>query len=214
MTAPNISAINRARVLRMQFSFSNHEHVPISIKDLKRESLERTAERAERSKHSGSGSTQLWDPEKHNTADTLISKLPVGLVDANLVLVNAMYQERNNVNQEGTTYHTVVFFWSPEQFATRHEPFSSRFMPIAFAELQGSCDLALWRVRAFRNPYYENGVVVPGHLSYSLNLEVRSPLFDLDGKAARGEGGHPLQPNNILLCRSNQLVLDTYRLRT
>jgi hypothetical protein len=64
MTPPHIPAIHRARVVRMQFSFSNHEHVPISIKDLKRESLERTAERAERSKHSDSGSTQLWDAEK------------------------------------------------------------------------------------------------------------------------------------------------------
>jgi hypothetical protein len=197
----------------MQFSFSNQEHVPISIKDLKRESLERTVERSERNKHANSGSVQLWDAEKHATADTLISKLPVGLVDANLILVNAMYQERNNVNHDGTTYHTVVFFWSPEQFATPDDMFLRRFMPIAFAELQGICDLALWRVRAFRNPYYENGAIVPGHMSYSLNLEVRSPLFDLDGKPARGEGGQPLQPKNILLCRNNQLVLDTYRAR-
>ena len=213
MIAPVIRNIHKARVLRLQFSFSNQEHVPVSIKDLRRESLERTVERAERRKNTASGSEQLWDPDKHNTVDSSLIKLPVGLMDANLLLVEALYQERNSTTHEGMSYHTVVFFWSPEQFATRREPFFSRFSPIAFAELQGICDLAMWRVRAFRNPFFEDGKPILGQFSYSLNFEVRSPLFDLDGQPARGQGGQPAQPKNILLCRSNDLILEQYRPR-
>lgn len=74
--------------------------------------------------------------------------------------------------------------------------------------VQDICETALWRVRAFSNPFYIEGEEVDGVRAISINCEARVPLFLPNGQpvVARRKDAQgnkigdpvPIEPSGIL----------------
>lgn len=161
------------RLVGLQFSFSNRALIPTSVKRRSREMPEESRERKSRA-----------------DGFILIQPTPLcsltGFVDdlyrAEFQLVDAFYQERlDHICKGGNkTYFTARYVFSRNEFATPSE----FFVGVREGVLVSLIDLAeksFWRVRAFANPYFENGEVVLGQCVVNINMEVREPRFQNDG---------------------------------
>lgn len=165
------------RMLTLQFSFPNDDAVPIGLRSLGAEDGA-TAAKRKLAKAAPNGKDLLDGnfPER-----TSLSELPSGLARNDFVLVNASYQKRQDQHDKSKTYHMIRFTFVRKCFEETDDEQLKKFLPfrgLALSELQGVCELALWRVRLFRNPYFKDGTVSPSETMISINLEARVPLFE------------------------------------
>lgn len=103
------------------------------------------------------------------------------LKSAGYEMVDAFYKERINAKNPRKPYHMVRFVFARHEFATISDEFKEVRKTI-LAELKVICENALWRVRAFRNPFYKNGEEIQGEFAISINMEARQPLFLPNGQ--------------------------------
>lgn len=54
-------------------------------------------------------------------------------------------------------------------------------------QFQRMCEEAMWRVRAFRNPFFHEGEEVDGKRTISVNLEARKPYNSHKGASPCGQ---------------------------
>lgn len=182
------------RLVLLQFSFSNPSAIPPSVRRRSPETPEERDERKDRA-----DGVMIIQP----TEGTSLAEFPRDLEAAGYKLVDAFCKERiNKNNPHMKRYHMVRFTFARREYAEISQGFWKVREAIR-AELQSICGSSLWRVRAFDNPFYQDGAEVSGQRTMSVNLEVREPLFvngqpvkmwgrDSEGKRI-GEAAVPLK---------------------
>ena len=162
------------RLVALQFSFSNPDAIPATVKRQNRETPE---ERVERKSHS-SGVMVIEPTEKCSLVEFL-GELEV----AGYEMVDGFYKERIDVKdpRNKRTYHMVRFLFARREFAELSDEFK-KVRDTIRTELRSICESAMWRVRSFSNPFYKNGEEIPDQRAVNINLEVRQPLFHPDGQ--------------------------------
>jgi hypothetical protein len=203
---------SNVKTLLLQFSFSNIDNVPTSLWDVKSESKEESVERNKRNKSAGgrTGTRSIELIKEPYPTEVILAGLPEDLAEGGWVMVEALYQPRRNIHSPGQIYHAVRFLFVPKRFHEKDDQQQiefKRFRPVAYAELVGMVNLALWRVRAFKNPSYANGAEIANLFSVSVNFEGRVPLFSSDGSPALGEGSQPIKPHSVLRLIGDKLCL-------
>jgi hypothetical protein len=155
------------RLVLVQFSFSNPDAIPPSVRWRRPETQE---ERVERKDHVAG--VMIVQP----TEGTSLAEFPRDLEAAGYKLVDAFCKERINDNPHLKRYHMVRFIFARREHAQISQGFW-KVRDAIRAEFQGICGSAMWRVRVFDNPFYQDEEEVSGRRTMSINLEVRQPLF-------------------------------------
>ena len=181
------------RMVAIQFSFSNREVVPAVIRQRNRETpFENVA------RHLRTAGERVIEP----TENVYLKEFLTELEAAGFELVDAFYQCRPKGENLDRTYYMARFLFARRELAVPSAEFALVRDSIR-TELQEMLHTAFWRVRAFLNPFYQNGKEV-AERSLSINLEYRVPLFLPDGQlktARRKENGkkvgdpQPLRPD-------------------
>ena len=198
------------RLVALQFNFSNPDVIPTSVKRLDRETPE---ERNERKNHSSG--TLVIEPTENCSLVDFLGELDV----AGYEMVDALYKERidSKYPRGRRTYHMVRFLFARREFVDLSEEFKT-VRDIISSELRSICEVAMWRIRAFLNPFYKDGEEVIGHHAISVNLESRKPLFRPDGQPVtvwqKDEEGNrvgyaplPLKPDYCLRIKDDTVQL-------
>lgn len=190
------------RLVILQFSFSNPDALPKSVKRVARENLVAS------NKRKGSTGFVVIPPTEKCSILEFLGELE----SAGYELVDAFSQERINRNDPSgrRTYHMARFQFAQREFTHVSEEFKME-CDIIRADLLEMCQTALWRVRGFSNPFYKDGEEVPDVRTLSINLEVRTPLFHPDGKPVmvwpKDEKGERIGNTPIPLKAEDQLHL-------
>jgi hypothetical protein len=201
-----ITLDDSVRLVSMQFSFSNINVVPTSVKKLELEMLE---ERNERKTYKGNGEV-IIKPIENVSLVEFLDNLEVGYE-----LVDAFYQPRIDPKDPrgNRIYHMVRFLFARRKYVELSDEFKEVRSTI-HAELRKICEQAMWRVRAFLNPFFMDDEEVLGQRALSINLEARKPLFHPDGQLVMvwqkdergnrvGETPFPLKPDYYLRIEDN-----------
>jgi hypothetical protein len=197
------------RMVGIQFSFSNSGVVPSSARCL---SSETWTERRERKSYPRG--VMVIEPTERCSLVEFLGELEM----AGYELVDAFYKERINVKDPRRAYHMVRFLFARHEFVEISDEFEQVRDDIR-TELQEMLRVAMWRVRAFSNPFYQNGEEIPGQRALSVNLEARQPLFRPDGQPVtvwqRDERGRrvglapqPSKPAFRLAVVGNEVVIE------
>jgi len=162
------------RLISLQFSFSNPDVIPATVR---RQNQETPKERVERKSHSN-GIMVIEPTEKCSLIEFLGQ-----LEEAGYEMVDAFCKERINAKDlhNKRTYHMVRFLFARREFAELSDEFLE-VRDIIRAELWSICKSAMWRVRSFSNPFYKNGEEIHDQRTVSINLEARQPLFRPNGQ--------------------------------
>jgi hypothetical protein len=163
--------LHDVRMITIQFSFTNPDAIPTTVKQLERETvLEHVARKLQAT------GERVIEPTENCSLEFLGELGAVGFE-----LVDALYQKRVDGGDPNRTYHMVRFLFSRNEFASVSEPFALVRDNVR-VELRKMLSAAFWRVRAFLNPFYQNGEEIAGQRALSINLEVRVPLYQPDGQ--------------------------------
>lgn len=204
---------NTVRLVMLQVRFSKKEYIPNAIQGLRRETEE------ERVKRSGpTNGIQVIEPTKQTSLQNFLEEFEA----LDYELVSAYAEKRTDTNDASDKrdsyepkYYIVRFVFVRREFAQTSEAFKAVRSDVR-AALQEICETAFWRVRAYSNPFFENGEEVSGQRAVSINLEGRQPLLQSDGQPVmarikvdgKAEGDPvPLRPMNTLSVVDNTLLL-------
>lgn len=187
------------RMVILQFSFSNPEAIPASVRHLTPETWRKHMERK-----SHSNGVLVISP----TPNCSLESFPRDVEESGYEMVDAFYEERiDSKDPHGQRrYHMVRFTFARREFAEASEEFKERRDLYRLDLFEEICRKALWRVRAFDNPFFQNGEAVPGQRALVVNLEGRTPFFRADGSVVTvwqkdaeghrvGDAPLPLRPN-------------------
>lgn len=201
------------RQVALQFSFSNSAAIPASVKRLDKETTEGRVERKSRS-----SGVMVIEPTKKCSLVDFFGDIEA----AGYEMVDAFYQERikgKDPHNKRRTYHMVRFVFARGEFVKLSDEFK-KVRDIIRIELRSICESAMWRIRAFSNPFYKNHEEIPGQRAVSINLEARQPFLRPDGQPVTvwqkdekgervGDAPLPLKANCYL-----RIVDDNVRLMT
>jgi hypothetical protein len=193
------------RMVIMQFAFTNESLVPEGISRKAEESPEHFVARGQAVR-----GEQILEPVEKVSAVRFIGDL----VEAGYVLVDAFWRQMQKV---GRPFFTVRFVFVQEDHANSSEDFLHK-RPKVIEALTSLTTEAMWRTRAFLNPFFLQGDMIEGVYSISVNLEARVPMFDKDGnpllvwlKDKRGEkiGDQPvpIEPQLFLRIENGDIVV-------
>lgn len=174
----------------MQFSFASQKAIPQSMRIMGWETPEESDLRAKRNVGKTAG-TQVIEP----TQGCSITDFVFDLEESQWQMVDATVQERINRNHNRKeTYFAIRFTFAPAPAPVNEE--IADMANACIAGLNELCDQALWRVRVFSNPFYQNGQIVPGLGHACVNMEGRKPLYLLNGDPVvarlKNEDGEPI----------------------
>ena len=163
------------RMVLMQFSFSNPNAVPDVIRRVEPENWTGGVQRRMRST-----GVMVMEP----TPSCSMLEFPAELEDQGYELVDALVQKRpDQKDRTGkAVYHAVRFTFVRREFASELSEAFQNVRGIIREELLEMCCDALWRVRAFDNPFFRDDEEVPGQRVLVVNLEARTPLFRANGE--------------------------------
>ncbi len=197
-----------ARLVMMQFSFSNPQVIPNFVR---RRQAETKPESEERKQQPSRGIAIIEPVENISVQDFALELEAQGYV-----LVDGVYQSRQNPHKPMQMYHMVRFTFSRVEHAEISDHFQT-VQSIIRTELSDICDGAFWRTRGFSNPFYKSGEEIPGYRAVSLNFEARVPRYLPDGqpvkerrKDAQGRkigDPVPLEPSHRLIISNGTLTL-------
>lgn len=188
-----------------QFSFSNPDIVPASIK--RRLPKETVAGREERKRVA----SERPDPVMIEPIERIGLADFVGYLEvAGYELVDAVYQPRirDGAVKGFTTYNMVRFLFARHENAEPSSEFEVDREEVR-AGLQKMVTDAAWRVRAYVKPFFKNGEPVPDRGVVSIHPEARYALVQPNGKPVVawqkdaegnriGDAPVPLKPDYIL----------------
>lgn len=177
----NPNGINgTTNVVFLQFSFSKADLIPRWLYDEKKEVPEQRAAR----KTNPTKGTEIIPCTPRVDA----SGIAEDLENAGFVLVDAFHQERlHGTKKDGGNpmpYHMVRFAFARERPAGS-KVFCELLDQKAKPALHEFLKNANWRVRAYRNPSFKDGVPLEGISHISINLEVRDARVDRQGRPIR-----------------------------
>jgi len=162
-----------ARLVALQFSFSNPKAIPSSIKSAVAEMPEDMRDRA-----SSSNGKLVIEPTSNCSLIVFFEHLEAEGYE----MVDAFSQRRIDRKSEGKrAFYIVRFLFARHEFADVSDAFK-RIRENMREEFQSMCDSAFWRVRVFSNPFFKDGVEIPGARFISINLEAREPRLHPDGE--------------------------------
>lgn len=201
---------DHVRMVSLQFSFSNAEVIPSSVRRLERETPEERVVRKSRT-----DGVRFIEPVENVS----LAQFLKDLAKAGYQLVDALCKPRIDANDPSgrRTYYMARFLFARREHATPSPEFK-KVRPKIRKELQEIC-AAMWRVRAFLNPFYKDGEEITGLHAMSINLEVRKPLFDdagqpLKARPRNAEGKRfgapplPLRPDYRLRIVDDEVKLE------
>ena len=156
------------KLVMVQVSFSNPNVLPKWIDVDEKEQPEERVERKVRA-----NGTMIIEPveDMNCSLDQFVSDLE----EAGFALVSAICQKRPHGKQKGQFYWMARFVFVRQEDLQANEGFD-RVKHLIYAELRNIFREALWRVRAFRNPFFKDEEEVAGAASLSINCEARKPL--------------------------------------
>lgn len=200
--------MDRARLVVVQFNFSNPKGIPPLVGRIAPESKEDHENR----KQHATGRLIIEPTQKIS-----IEALPDGLEEAGYQLVDAFAQRRPSPHKAKPVYYTVRFTFAANEVATPSDAFKARRDDLR-AEFRTLCLESFWRVRAFRNPFFENDTPVPDEFTVALNFEARVARLLPNGDpvvawqkdvAGNRTGGAPIQiePDGFLEVQDGSVVL-------
>lgn len=194
------------RLVMLQFSFSNVRALPAGLFEKEQETLDELTAR-----RSGVKGVQFIEPIQ----DVSLFQFLLDLVKAGYVLVDAFFQMRSSAR--GQQYPVVRFIFAAKESARRDGEFARHKQNAENALLQ-MCQEAMWRVRAFLNPFFKDGLLVDGQHAISINLEARNPLLDGEGNPLMrwekdengekvGDKPFPLEPKLFLHIDDGNIIV-------
>lgn len=155
----------QVRLVLLQFAFSNLKHVPSCLKQKSEKTLKESP--------AIKGELCLSATEDVGVVDFIAD-----LESMNYQLVDSYYQIRS---RNGQQYAVVRFLFAEKEQASVSDEFKKMLPEIEQALLQ-ICESAMWRARAFLNPFFKDGRIIDDVYALSVNLEARKPLLDSTGK--------------------------------
>lgn len=164
---------DNVRLIVMQFSCSKKERMPISLKWIKKET---DLESDERLAREDCGDGKLFMDSEKNTVSVFDFLDDLG--DDGYELVDAFNQER--LSEDLRYFYISRFVFARREYVRISEDFKNK-RDIARAEFLKIAMEAMWRVKGFNNPFYEDSEKVLGEYAISLNMVARNPLVDNDG---------------------------------
>lgn len=169
-----ISLNGSVRLVALQFSFSNPRAIPQAVRCSETETPD---ERNERKSHSSG--VLVIEPTNNCSLVEFLEKLEA----VGYEMVDAFYKERIDAKdlRGKRRYHMVRFLFARHEFVDLSDEFKKVRENIRTA-LSEMCRVAMWRVRVFSNPFYEDSEEIPNQHAVSINLESRQPLFRPDGQ--------------------------------
>jgi hypothetical protein len=166
------------KCLYLQFSFSNRNTVPKWLPWKEEETADQSKERRARKTHGAGMGVCVIEP----TESCSIESLPDEVAPAGFYLVDAYAQQRTDPNNPRKRWYMARFiFIRTEELDPNREDELKGLREGVEVGLQELCILALWRVRAWKNPYFKDGEPVEGLHAASVNMEVRKPRFSPNG---------------------------------
>jgi len=205
----------RARLLKMQFSFSNPSIISPLIPCFADETVSSHVVR----KQARAG-RRIIDPVKNVNIAGFVHDLE----HANWRLCNARRQKRVNIGVDKRSkirhYHMVRFIFAPTDSVFIASDLVDSIADIR-ANLLEICKTSLWRVRAYDMLYCGENAS-PDDRMISINFELRVPLVDSDGQEIRqwrrgqrggqlGRSPVPIQPQFELRCHASVIKLVPWR---
>ena len=196
------------RLIALQFSFSNPDVIPQGIKRAEKETFKERNDRKSRS-----SGVMVIEPTENCSLVEFLGELET----AGYEMVDAFHKERIDQKSRGKRYHMVRFLFARCEFVNLSKEFAEVRDNI-YGELLEMCRMAMWRVRIFSNPFYENGREEADQRALSINLESRKPLFSPDGQPIKvwqkdkkgrriGNTPLPLKPDCSLYLIGNAINL-------
>ncbi len=171
------------RMVMVQFACSNPSVIPENARERRKESPKGRFVR----KHKYVPGQQVIEPVENISLSAFLGELE----QAGYVLVDAFSQRRKNTEEKHQPFYYVArFSFVREEYVQGSEEFEE-VREVLRHELQEICNLALWRVRAFKNLFFHNGEQIPGQYAVSINFEARTP--------------HPTTPNSVPLTPKGSL---------
>jgi len=202
------------RLVMLQFSFARPNVIPPHVLLRDHETLEEAVAR----KTNKLPVTQLLEP----TPLVAVDPLPTMLEASGYELVGAFCKPRIQYQRaDGATYYMVRFSFARHEYATPTEEFLAN-RDVVRQELRGMTNLVLWRTRAYLNWFFDDNGDPPagGHdqTVASINLEVRQPMFEPNGRVVQtrrerdADGNRigepvPLKPRHLLGVFNNTIEL-------
>ena len=176
--AQTLGSLNASvRKVTLQFSMSHGNQVPRLVTWIKPECF---AERSLRKAAAVPGEQFLIpenDASGRGVNDVSLIYVVDDLIAAGFTLVEAIAQERSSNKAGAPAYAMVRYSFYRNELAKHSSDFLQNMANIV-RDLQEFLELALWRVRGFRNLYFqEDGTVMDGAYGISVNMEARNPLF-------------------------------------
>ena len=160
------------RLVVVQFAIANPDIVPLYVPVKEQLAVKEFTDRKE------AGSEQEFKPILDSVPDVFCLDFAEDLACQEFELVDAFLKPVTHTARP----HTKA------QFVFASKPFvdsSSDFIVVKEGLMQ-DLDLlfndAMWRVRAFRNPFYRDRKAVDGQFALSINLDARSALVDEEGE--------------------------------
>ncbi len=208
---------NSVRMIMLQFSFSNIKIVPPWISELE---TEHCGEREERKNCEGKGKMVISEIENCS-----LEKFVSDLKKAGYNLMDASYQKRLDPkdSQKRRVYHMVRFIFVRREYIDFSETktFDEMLRDKIFKELQKICVQAMWRVRGFINPFFQNNQAVPKYSALSINMEAREPLTQSNGQpvvvwqkddsnSRISDKPFPIKPSHYLYITDNTIQLSQF----
>ena len=158
----------------LQFSFSNPNVIPDTVRKRKPETK---TEQQQRKQRPPSG-TMVITPSENTSIESFVQEL----IQSDYILVDAVTQKRPHPKRQNQHYYIARFVFSRKEHAKETSDFVSVRHQVQTELLNISND-AFWRIRAFKNPFFQDGGLVQGFNTLSFNFEARVPRFDSRGQA-------------------------------
>lgn len=189
------------REISLQFSFSNFSAIPQFLEDLPEENMENAVARNQLNAK-GSGVDLTGGQFLKKMVD--LRGLPAGILRTDYELVGVWKQQRIQTKKgwaQNKPYWMIRFRFRHKKYLSEYrtrmgEPAWEEMIkkrPMLIGELVTICSVAFWQMRAWRNPWFQDGDILPGVHAISLNFEGRQPLYEWDPPKELGDDDLPPQ---------------------
>lgn len=193
------------RIVMLQFSFSDLDAIPSTVKSLARSPVVYDASQ----KKKRTGTVIFSDIE-----NCLLSSFMLELEKNNYEITSAFCQKRTSVKKPlpDIVNHIVRFCFARHEHVNISENFR-QIRPALRTELQWICDSALWKLDLYRNPFYWEKGEDRNFFTISVDLKNRQPLNELHCRSVTTQASEiqnqPPKPNDryVLQIESNHLAL-------
>lgn len=206
LEAPKGVLDSTVRLVIMRFSFAKPAGVPASVWRKPQETVLEQRSRKARA----DGEQLLPEPVMNVRLAEFLDDIAY-----NYELVGAFHQPRPD--KDFKMYQVVQFTFARKEYV---RPPSENFLKMRdtnLDDLQKMCSEVMWRVRISMAPYVDkdSGDVMDDQLTTVVHLEVRTPLFNPDGRPVAqwqrnaagekvGDGPVPIQPDYTLRLRGRK----------